>query len=120
MRERFYISLGEVIFECSQPNWDGYEANPITKASVDNLIKFMNILDDSLPDPDPGCDPDGQVSIEWYFQPGRISLSFDHEEEKVYYAYILEEDKGCGTLSLEDMAQFVKGMLDGLEHDEIL
>jgi len=58
--------LSEVKTECSEPNWDGYDAAAIDDNSYKNAINFISLLPVYFPIPDIRVDPDGEVSFEWY------------------------------------------------------
>lgn len=58
--------LEEVYEECSEPNWDGYEAEPISYETYLEARKLLTMIPSSLPMPEILAEPDGEVGLEWY------------------------------------------------------
>lgn len=52
--------------ECSQENWDGYNAKAINRESYQNAVNFALSLPFSIPNPDIYVAPNGEVTFEWY------------------------------------------------------
>jgi len=59
-------SLDEVYEKCSVANWDGYNAQPISREAFFEASKLLRILPNSFPVPDIGPEPDGGIGLEWY------------------------------------------------------
>ena len=59
-------NLDEVYDECSVANWDGYNAQPISREAYFEASKLLRILPNSFPVPDIGPEPDGGIGLEWY------------------------------------------------------
>ena len=51
--------------EAAEGNCDGYGAYPVNQATYDRAKEFLEALPLTLPDPDIGADPDGEVSFGW-------------------------------------------------------
>ena len=78
--DRFLDSLIRVVKQCTDPDWDGYGAKPVNGSSVILALQVINRLPASISQPDITCDPDGDVSLEWYRAPKRnfsISIAAD-------------------------------------------
>ena len=90
--------LQEVFQECSDKNWDGYNALPVTEDAYYEADKLLEMLPSSIPMPDEITpEPDGCISLEWY--KGKrmlfsISLSGNYE---IVYAGLFGPDKDNGT-----------------------
>lgn len=57
----------EAIFkECSQPNWDGEGALPITLAAHIEARTFMLLLPTTIPVPEVMPERSGHIAFEWY------------------------------------------------------
>lgn len=67
-----YPTLEEVVTACSQPDWDGYGARPISQASYVAARAFLDALPMWLPVPDIVPESDGEIAIEWDIEPNRI------------------------------------------------
>ena len=59
-------NLIEVFKECSEENWDGYGAKPITSKVYSEALNLIALLPLSLPFPDIVPEPDGSIGFEWY------------------------------------------------------
>lgn len=85
--------------ECSQKNWDGYDANPVTPVSVACAVRFIDLLPESSSIPEIYVDPGGEFSFDWLEVRGgsfSISVSATH----LNYAGIF------GKEHLHDSAEF--------------
>src|SRR4030095_2307577 len=62
--------------ECRQPNWDGYEAQPVREETYRLAHRFLASLPLSIPVPSISAEPDGQITVEWHRSPQRtLSVS---------------------------------------------
>jgi hypothetical protein len=52
--------------EASKSNWDGYEALPVSLASLMAASEFIDALPKNIPLPEISVDPDGEISFDWY------------------------------------------------------
>jgi hypothetical protein len=83
--------------ECRQPNWDGYEAQPVREETYRLAHRFLASLPLSIPVPSIGAEPDGHITVEWYRSPQRtLSVSISPDGE-LHYAALLGSAKTCGT-----------------------
>ena len=58
--------LDRVYDECSEPAWDGYEADPISLDTYLEARKLLSMIPVSLPQPEISAEPDGEIGFEWY------------------------------------------------------
>ena len=57
--------LEEILADCATEDWNGYDAAPVTRESVEKTLAFCSLLsEDELPDFGPCCW--GGISMEWY------------------------------------------------------
>ncbi|MEK6656598.1 MAG: hypothetical protein AABY58_04080 [Nitrospirota bacterium] len=92
-------SLEEVFKECSEDNWDGYNAHPMTEGAYYEAVRLFEMLPSPtfLPD-EVTPEPDGSISLEWYKGKTRlfaISLSGRNE---IVYAGIFGPNEIHGTV----------------------
>lgn len=59
-------NLYEIYKECSEVDWDGYDANPISQEVYLEASKLIRILPSSIPMPEILPEPDGHIGFEWY------------------------------------------------------
>ncbi len=89
--------LYELIEECSEPNWDGYEAAPVSRDSILAAKKFLLSLPLGTKLPSVGLLPSGNVTLEWQHSRRRsLTLSFSPESE-IHYAALLGAGRQSGT-----------------------
>ena len=70
--KRALKQLEEVFAECSQPNWDGYGAQPVHKLTYQKTEELLESLPSSVDTPDISADPDGELAIEWRYGRERL------------------------------------------------
>lgn len=90
--------------ECSQENWDGYDAAPISKKTYFEAKKFIEMLR-SLPFPLPEIlpEPDGQIGFEWYKEKNNSFTVSLTEKNLIYYAGLFgENSETCGKEKFND------------------
>jgi len=63
--------LDEVYEECRSSDWDGYGAKAVSRRCYREAVRFCGLLPASVPAPEAGADPDGEIAFEW--QAGRLS-----------------------------------------------
>lgn len=81
----------------SQPNWDGYGAEPVRGDTIEVACRFLEALPPSLPSPQVGAEPDGDITFEWYKGPRRtLSVSVTATGD-LHYAALLGPNKQYGT-----------------------
>ena len=88
------------------PDWDGYDAEPISDEACEYAQQIYNYFELK---PDPGADPDGMVSLEWYKKDDyQLGLSVD-KFGNCYYAFIdyTNNDKEHGQFDIKDI-NFIK------------
>jgi hypothetical protein len=49
----------------NQPNWDGHDAEPITKQTLDYARRLLGIMPETLGPPDIAPAADGSIALEW-------------------------------------------------------
>lgn len=84
LRESF-AALDAVTEEASTPNWDGYDASPVSELGYIKAKQFLELLPTSIPMPEIAVDPDGDISFEWYCGTNNLfSVSVSGTEELTY------------------------------------
>jgi len=99
--------------EASEDNWDGYGAQKIHEASLENAQAFLFALPTIIPLPEVSVDPDGEVSFTWQRSP-RLVFSVSVSKNGVLnYAGLFGRNKTHGT---EDFIQAIpKAITNNLE-----
>ncbi|MCH7685350.1 MAG: hypothetical protein IH899_01480 [Planctomycetes bacterium] len=89
--------LVDVWEECSQPDWDAYNALPVTWDTYENARRLLLAFPLGTPLPSLGAEPDGHITLEWHCAPRRtLSVSIT-PDELLHYAALLGPGRTCGT-----------------------
>ncbi len=89
--------LADVWEECQEPNWDGYDALPVTWDTYNNAERFLLALPFGTRIPSIGAEPDGHITLEWHHSRRRtLSVSISPNDE-LHYAALLGPGRTCGT-----------------------
>lgn len=94
--------LMKLASECSRDGWDGYGATAVAAGAVANAAHLIRALPRELPAPDPGAEPDGCVTLEWYVAPSRLISVSVAPDGLLDYVAILGERKVKGTCAFAD------------------
>ncbi|MBS4059469.1 MAG: hypothetical protein KG029_03640 [Bacteroidetes bacterium] len=95
-------SLLEFYKDCSQPNWDGYGANPVSKDSISEALDFIQLLPSSFPIPQILAEPSGEIGLEWYKDKKMIFAISFNGKGMITYAGIFGSNKTHGTEYFSD------------------
>lgn len=96
--------LAEVWEECSQPDWDAYDALPVSWESLINARRLLLALPLGTKLPSIGAIPCGHISLEWHHSRRRtLSVTVD-EDGDLHYAALLGPGRICGTEPFFDEA----------------
>lgn len=88
--------LNEVYEGTSSPDWDGYEAEPVTEDNYQAAITFLKALPEDFPAPEIAADPDGEISLEWYTDKTK-TFSVSIGRDTLTYAGLLGPEQPHGT-----------------------
>jgi hypothetical protein len=92
-----YNDLVKIWNECNTPNWDGYDAYPVERSTLQNANLFISSLPLNYPLPSLGVEPDGHLTLEWYRHPRwTISISIS-PEGMIYYAALFANSDVRGS-----------------------
>ncbi len=86
--ENLILSLREVFEECSEPNWDGYDAAPISKKAYLEALKVLEHLPLTLPLPEIVPEASGEIGMEWYREKGYVFVISLAGDGSITYAGI--------------------------------
>lgn len=89
--------LAETWQECSQPDWDGYNALPVTADSFANATRLLLSLPLGTQLPSIGAIPSGHISLEWHHSRRRTLTVTVDEVGDLHYAALLGPGRVCGT-----------------------
>lgn len=96
--------LAEVWEECSEPDWDAYNALPVTWSSLVNAHRFLLALPLGTRLPSVGAIPSGNISLEWHHSRRRSLTVTVSPDGDLHYAALLGPGRTCGTEPFFDEA----------------
>ncbi len=83
--------------ECAHGDWDGEGGAPVLAFTLEHAIRFIDALPMGYAEPDPGVDPDGEISLAWIGGKGhRLALSIG-PTGRISYAYRIGPRRRNGT-----------------------
>jgi len=82
----FLARLESVFQDASQPNWDGYNALPVSQTTLEMARFFLDLFPATLEKPDVSVHPDGELAFEWYYGPRRLLTVAVSEFGRLSYA----------------------------------
>lgn len=84
--------------ECRLSNWDGYGAEPVSRATYVKAFQLLKSLSSlNCPPPSFGAEADGELTMEWYRGPRRtLSISIN-ETGEISYAALLGPRRAYGS-----------------------
>lgn len=78
-------SMNTILSECSESNWDGYGATPISTDAVYEAMYFISQLPSYFPIPEVVPEPDGDIGLEWYHdRSNQLVLAFGGKNVVTY------------------------------------
>jgi hypothetical protein len=98
-----------------KPNWDGHDAQPITKETLDYARRIIRFLPDTFGDPDIAPSADGSIGLEWVPDRGPLTKLFmDIGPGKQWHAYWQRTNGGIGRLSGAEVQPHTRAILGNL------
>jgi hypothetical protein len=100
-RRRILSELTKIGRQCSEPNWDGYNANPISAGAIEALEELVRQLPWNSPLPDDVVpEPSGGVGIEWYPHPGRSLIVSSNGHRELSYCLLVNGQQESNRIFL--------------------
>ena len=98
--------LDELARDCAEPNWDGYDAVPVSQTALQfarRLIPHINSIcfEGKVEEPEVSAAPDGSVIYEWICNDKRLALMVD-TDGSVDYAFIYGDNNSRSFENLKD------------------
>ena len=102
LRERRREALREAFQDCSQPNWDGYGADPADPWAAAWGADVLDAFPDGLGIPEIAFEPDGAAGLEWWRGPDKTLAVSVGPDGEVSFAARLGNDRVSGTAVFAD------------------
>ncbi|MFQ5787652.1 MAG: hypothetical protein ACE5H1_06690 [Thermodesulfobacteriota bacterium] len=92
-------SLNEVVMECSEKGWDGYDARPIAEAAYNDARRLIENLPltSFIPMPEIIPEPGGEIGLEWSKGSRQVFVVSVIGDNEVIYAGLFGTNKTHGT-----------------------
>ena len=97
-----FRSLLNLAVECGDDDWDGYGAKPVNAASMYLAVLLLQRLPSWADQPELSCDPDGDVSIEWYHGPRKTFSISVGEDGTLHYSGLFGTGEAHGSECFAD------------------
>jgi len=82
---------------CARVGWDGYDALPVSHASLQAAREFSGALPEEWPVPEISADPDGGISFEWARSPHWVFTLSVASDRQVSYAGLFGSSRVHGV-----------------------
>jgi hypothetical protein len=92
----------EIFFECSLEDWDGYNAQHISKKTVHEAFKFIELLPLYVNKPEVLPEPTGDIGLLWRKSKAQLLSLTITPQGVVSYVYILGKNEGYGHIQFFD------------------
>lgn len=93
--------LASIASECSEPGWDGYSADAISRGTIILASTFVRALPDDAMTFELAPEPDGSISIDWTQSRNRVlSLSIGRNH-RLAYAWLDGSEKGHAVANFD-------------------
>ena len=100
-----YQEIYRIYHEYSDPNWDGYDAIPVSENTFSQAQKFAKLLPDSVPLPDVMPEPTGEIAFEWYQDGTHVLVISVGNDDVLSYAGLFGIH--CQTHGTERLTQHI-------------
>jgi len=85
-KRSLYKDIYRIYRECSEPDWDGYDAIPVSESTFSKAQKLVNLLPINLPLPEVMPEPTGEIAFEWYQDKKHVFVASVGDENVISYA----------------------------------
>lgn len=94
--------MRETFQDCSQPDWDGYGADPADPRAAAWGADVLDVFPDGLGVPEIAFEPDGAAGFEWWRGPDKTLAVSVGPDGEVSFAARLGNDQVSGTAVFAD------------------
>lgn len=101
-KQQSFDQLYTVAEQCSAPNWDGYNAAPVSNEAYRLAYCFIEQLPPNLPMPTIGAEPDGHLTLEWHRSADNTLSISVAPDGNLHYSALLGPNSVYGTEAFFD------------------
>lgn len=110
MKDFLFNEIERIKRNCSEFDWDGYDAEPVPIEAIRMARELVKSFPDDFPVPEIGADPDGEVSFDWFNEDGGILTASINGEGRIAFAYVDNVDSIRGSIYF--IEEFPKELFD--------
>ena len=104
--------ISDILVECSEEGWDGYDAKPISNKSAEYALRFIEKLDRSVPLPDLVPEPNGELGMLWEKNGNSLVIGIDNNKVISYADVCHDGGSNHGTSKFSyDIPLILKALL---------
>jgi len=97
-------SICELEAECSEPDWDGYKAEPISPRAILSAKEFVKVLPNDMPMPEVSVEPDGSISLDWIKSTHCLFSVSIGTADRLAFAWMDGTDRGHGVARFDSVS----------------
>ena len=84
-------ALLDAYSSCRNRGWDGYDAEPVSRNSLEAAYRLADRIPYHVSLPEIGAEPDGNLTMEWYTSPSQLLNLSISSNGKLHYAAIFAD-----------------------------
>lgn len=108
--------------ECSEPDWDGNDAMPLSEVAVATAIEFIKAIPTGMPLPEVAPEPEGAISLDWIASRTRRLTVSVKNSTRLAYAWMDGTDRGHAVARFdggEIPARILQDISSIVQHDNL-
>jgi len=108
--------------DCSEPDWDGADANALSDLAITNVMNIIRALPDTIPIPEFTPEPDGSISLDWIESKHRIFTISVGSSLRLAYAWLDGNERGHGVVQFDGNiipTRVIQGIRGIIQYDRV-
>jgi len=119
-RAELISQLWSLYEECSQQDWDGNDARPMSGVAAASVVEFIKVLPAGLSLPELAPEPDGAISLDWIVSKRRVFSISIGSSPRLAYSWLDGADSGHGVARFDGNAipqRILEGIRSIVSHE---
>jgi hypothetical protein len=114
-RKRLLKQLEEIAIDCSARDWNGYDAEPVSKLAIEKAKELIEVFPIGFPEPELAADNDGEIGFDFYFAKYyNLTFSTGTDNRIPFATCAGEGNSWCGVAEFNGK-ELPKEIIDGIE-----
>lgn len=97
VKRRAIEELEQLASDCSEPGWDGHDAEAVSEIAKSTAEHFIRVLPEDIPLPEFSVEPDGAISLDWIRRRGCVFSLSVGRTDRLAFAWLDGTDRGHGV-----------------------